>query len=145
MPGFGFLLGVALATRAARRGVARLVSRRALRDEEIDAYFGPLLRERGVRRDVTRWLRGVSARHTIEAAKRFAGFAGPVLLVWSKDDWLFRLPLGERLARAFPGARLRVIERSRAFVPEDRPDAVIEALRELLEAPAAAPPHDAVE
>src|SRR5712692_755090 len=47
---------------------------------ELDAIFSPLLHLPGVRRDMTRFLKAVSRRSTLDAAQTFSSFRHPVLL-----------------------------------------------------------------
>lgn len=75
-----------------------------------------------IRRDLVRFARGVSNRHTLAAAERFGAFERPVLVAWGADDVVFRRALAERLAAAFPQARLVSIPRARTFVMEDQPE-----------------------
>jgi len=90
--------------------------------EVLSSYFAPFVRDAGVRRDAAKVLRGVHKRHTLAAARSFSGFRRPVLIVWGEDDFVFFERDAERLARDFPDARLERVARSRAFVPEDRPE-----------------------
>jgi pimeloyl-ACP methyl ester carboxylesterase len=104
-------------------------ARRRVDDEVLDAYFAPLVRDAGVRRDLTRFWAQVSNRHTLEAARSFPSFRRPLLLVWGEDDLFFLKRYARRLERDFPDATLEFLENSRALVPEDRP----ERLAELIE------------
>ncbi len=88
----------------------------------LDGYFAPLIRDGGVRRDLTKAMRAVAGHHTLKAARAFPGFRKPVLIVWGADDFVFFKRDAERLRRDFPDARLVPVARSRAFVCEDRPE-----------------------
>jgi pimeloyl-ACP methyl ester carboxylesterase len=44
--------------------------------------------------------------------------------VWGADDPFFLSRYARRLQKDFPDARLRFVAGSRAFVPEDRPEAL---------------------
>lgn len=85
-----------------------------------EAYLRGVIGDASVRRDFQAVLRGISSRYTIEAAREFPEFERPVLLVWAEDDFFFPMSSAERLAGAFPGARLERVADSRAFVPIDR-------------------------
>jgi pimeloyl-ACP methyl ester carboxylesterase len=108
-----------------------MLVKRPLPREVSDAYVGPILRDAGVRRDATAFLRGIDKRETIAAAERFGAFDKPVLIAWAPEDRSFKLRYAERLAAAFPQARLVTIPDSRTFVPEDQPDRLAELIREL--------------
>ncbi len=85
-------------------------------------YYQGLMHSRGVRRDARKAVLGISSRYTLEAAEHFSGFDKPVLLAWGEDDEIFPVSFGERLARAFPDSRLRLVKNSKAFVSEDQPE-----------------------
>ena len=110
-----------LRARPAQRLLLATVSRRRYADEELDAYLAPLLRQPAIQRDAHRFLAAVSNRYTLDAARAFAGFRHPVLIVWGRSDLLFSPRLARRLQAAFPDATLEWAPRSRAFVPEDQP------------------------
>jgi len=127
-------LAWALRSRGAQRAFMRTVAHRRLDDATLDAYFGALLADAGVRRDAARFLAGVSKRYTLEAARGFAAFRRPVLLVWGEDDPFFPARLARRLQRAFPNAILEFVAGSRAFVPEDQPDVLARRIAEFMHA-----------
>ena len=103
-----------------------------------DAYVAPILRDAGVRRDTTAFLRGIDKRDTLAAAERFSAFDKPVLIAWSAEDKVFPLRYGERLAAAFPNARLETIADARTFSPEDQPERVAALIQAFVREHAAA-------
>jgi pimeloyl-ACP methyl ester carboxylesterase len=121
LPGFASLLGLVLRSKLARRKLFARLAWRCLDSRVARSYFTPIARSAGVRRDVTRVLRGIDNRYTLEAARSFSAFGKPVLVAWGDDDLIFPQGCAERLALAFPDARLERISRSRTLVPEDRP------------------------
>lgn len=121
-----------LRMRPAQRLLLKTVARRRMDEATLDAYFANLLSLPGVRWDLTRFLRQVSKRYTLEAAERFSGFRRPVLIVWGEDDVLFLSRYARRLSEDFPDARLRFLAGSRAFVPEDRPEALAAHIAEFV-------------
>jgi len=98
----------------------------------LDGYFAPFIRDSGVRRDVTKALRGVAGRHTLAAARAFPGFRKPVLIVWGEDDFVFSKRDAVRLQRDFPNARLELVARSRTLVCEDQPERLVASLADFL-------------
>lgn len=106
--------------KAVRRAVMKPLSSRPIPDDLVMRWV-EALRDRGVRRDLIRVLRGLSAEYTLAAAKRFAGFRKPVLIAWGTRDSFFPMAEAERLAAAFPEARLERIEGARTFVQFDEP------------------------
>jgi pimeloyl-ACP methyl ester carboxylesterase len=103
-----------------------------------DAYVAPILRDAGIRRDTTAFLRGIDKRDTLAAAEQFGAFDKPVLVAWAAEDKVFPLRYGERLAAAFPNARLETIADSRTFVPEDQPERLAQLIAAFVREPAAA-------
>ncbi len=99
-----------------------------------DAYVAPILRDAGVRRDTTKFLRGIDKRDTLAAAEKFGEFHKPVLVAWSAEDKVFPLRYGERLAAAFPNARFEAIADARTFSPEDQPERLVELIQEFVRA-----------
>lgn len=126
------LLALVLRARVAQRALLKTVAARRMDDATLDAYVASLIRDAGVRRDLARFLGSVSNRYTLEAARRFPDFRRPVLIVWGEDDLFFSTRLAGRLQRDFPDARLELVDRSRAFVPEDRPERLAELIAGFL-------------
>jgi pimeloyl-ACP methyl ester carboxylesterase len=98
--------------------------------EVMEGWTAPARRAE-IRADGRRFLRSVSNRQTLEAAEKLPSFEKPVLLAWAAEDKLFPLSLAERLAERFPNCRLEVIEGSRTFVSEDRPERLAELIGEF--------------
>ena len=121
-----------LKARRAQRLLVWTVARRRMDEATLDAYFASLLNDAGIRRDLTRFLRQVSNRYTLEAARAFPSFRRPVLIVWGEDDLFFLKRYARRLERDFPNATLRFLPNSRAFVPEDQPQRVAELVESFL-------------
>ena len=91
-------------------------------DRVLDSYLEPSRTDAGIRRDLTKFLTSISNRYTLEAAPKLANFDRPVLLAWDDEDRFFKWELAQRLAAAFPNARLEKIARSKTFIPEDQPE-----------------------
>jgi len=64
----------------------------------------------------------------------------PTLVIAGRDDFIFPPESQVELARAIPGARLRIVERSGHNAHAERPAEVMSAVRELLEVPIAPSP-----
>ncbi len=132
VPGFTAALAHTLRLPPVRRLLYASLARRRPDPAVLDAYFAPLIRDRGVRRDAAKVLRGVSNRATLEAARAFPAFRKPVLLAWGEDDPFFPIRDAERLQQAFPDARLERVARSRCFVSEDQPERLAELIADFL-------------
>lgn len=122
IPGAPFVLLQSMRAAAARRAPLAYgwVSKRA-DDELTRSWILPALESRAIRRELARFLVGISNRYTLQAAERFSEFANPVLVAWAPEDRFFKPRYGERLAGAFPDARLELIEDSYTFVAIDQP------------------------
>jgi pimeloyl-ACP methyl ester carboxylesterase len=98
------------------------VTKKPLDPAVVREWIAPGAAQAGVRRDLVKFLRGLSARHTLAAAEALPGFTRPVLVVWTPEDPSFPLSLGERLVKALPNARLELIADAHVFVSEDQPE-----------------------
>jgi pimeloyl-ACP methyl ester carboxylesterase len=138
VPGAIWLIAQSLRPRPARRLPLAFgwLSKRPLAREVSDAFLAPVLRDRRIRREVAAVLRGISPRHTEEAARHFGEFDKPVLLAWAPEDRFFKLRYAERLAEAFPNARLELIEDSYTYVPVDQPQRTAELIAAFAREPA---------
>jgi pimeloyl-ACP methyl ester carboxylesterase len=123
LPGAVWLIANALRPRPLRRLPFAFgwLSKRPLDAERSDAFMRPVLTSSEIRRELAAILRGIDARYTEGAAKRFGEFGRPVLLAWAPEDRFFKLRYAERLRAAFPDATLERIEDSYTFVPIDQP------------------------
>jgi pimeloyl-ACP methyl ester carboxylesterase len=106
---------------------------RRMPEDVSDDFVLPLARSRGLRRDVAKFLRGISPRLTMRASAAFSRFDRPVLVAWSKDDRLFSRRLADRLVKDFPKAKLELIDDAYTFSPLDQPKALAERIGTFLE------------
>ncbi|HEV7586288.1 MAG TPA: alpha/beta hydrolase [Solirubrobacteraceae bacterium] len=97
-------------------------------DALTDAWLEPARTSRAIRREIASILKGISSRHTLQAAERFGEFEKPVLIAWAPEDRFFKLRYAERMAAAFPQARLELIEDSYTFVSLDQPERTAELI-----------------
>jgi pimeloyl-ACP methyl ester carboxylesterase len=111
-------------------------TKRPIEDRILDAWLAPARRDAGIRRDIAALLRGAHPSHTLAAAERFGEFRKPVLVAWTPEDKFFPFEHGERLAAAFPDARLERIEDSRTFVSEDQPERTAQLIADFAREPA---------
>ena len=130
---FANFLAWTFRTHRAQRVLMATVSLRQADDAILDSYFASLLSgDMGIRRDVTKFLKRVSNRYTLEAARHFQEFQHPVLIVWGKNDIFFFANNARRLQQAFPHAILEFVAQSRAFVPEDQPVVLAQKIAEFV-------------
>lgn len=97
-----------------------------------DSYVLPVARDRNIRADLCRVVRGLDKRVSLAVARRFGEFQRPVLIAWSERDRFFPAAHAERLAGDFPDARLVWIPDSRTFSPEDQPTRLSAAIAEFV-------------
>jgi len=135
IPGFMWLMAQATRPPRVRRRIAKTLAKRIPDDIVLSSWFDPTLRDATVRRDFGRFLRSVNKRYTLEAAKTFASFEKPVLVAWGQDDIFFPRRDGERLAQAFPNARIERLADCRALVPEDQPEKLAALIAEFAATP----------
>lgn len=100
--------------------------------ELVESFVRPSIEDRGVRRDLKKFLRAISPRYTRRAAEQLPRFDKPVLIAWGRDDKFFPEELATRLAEILPNARLEWIDGARALVPQDQPDRLAELMRAFM-------------
>ncbi|MEA2375097.1 MAG: hypothetical protein QOD53_1560, partial [Thermoleophilaceae bacterium] len=84
--------------------------------KEVLASWTDPLADKDVRRDVTKVLRAIHKRHTLDAAERLGGFHRPTLVAWAAADKVFPLADAEKLVQLLPDARLRTVQDSLSFI-----------------------------
>jgi pimeloyl-ACP methyl ester carboxylesterase len=112
--------------------------KKPLEREISDSYVRPVISSSGVRRDATKFIKGIQPERLLSASGKLKTFDRPVLITWAADDRFFKLDLGRRLAAEFPKARFEVIEDSRTFVPEDQPERLVELIASFAREPVVA-------
>ena len=137
IPGSVYLIAQSLRPRAAHRlplAYGWIMKRRD--DALTTAWLEPARTSRAIRREVASILKGISPRYTLEAAEHFGEFRKPVLIAWAPEDRFFKLRYAERMAEAFPDARLELIEDSYTFVSLDQPERTAELISAFAREPA---------
>lgn len=132
VPGSAALLGQAMRLRPLQRSPAAFgwLTKSGFPGEIADSFIAPPRSNPGVRRDVAKVLRGIDKRHTLAAADDLPGWGGRSLVVWAREDRVFPLEHGRRLAGLL-SADLVEVEDSYSFIPEDQPARLAEAIREF--------------
>src|SRR5688500_6665583 len=62
------------------------LTKRPIPAASVTAWLAPGLTDKGVRRDLTRFVRSVHRRHTLAAVEHLAEFDRPALLAWADED-----------------------------------------------------------
>jgi pimeloyl-ACP methyl ester carboxylesterase len=104
-----------------------IVAKHPIDDEVLAEWVRPA-RDPGIRRDVVKFIRGISPAVTQTAARELAQVDAPVLLVWTPEDRCFPVSLAHRLVDTLRDARLVLVEDSFVFVAEDQPAALARAI-----------------
>jgi pimeloyl-ACP methyl ester carboxylesterase len=100
--------------------------------ETLRAYLQPLFATPEATRNLERWLAAMDDNsQTVEIEPLLRQLKAPTLIVWGTADVFFPLKWAYWLKDTIPSAR-KVIELNGAklFFPEERPEALVEALRE---------------
>jgi pimeloyl-ACP methyl ester carboxylesterase len=134
LPRLGPLLWKQLYRRSElRRHLLRVMSTPELLDERaVDVYWDRLGREGG-REAAYAMLQQMTRLDPLR--ERLGALDLPTLVVWGDRDALMPVDTGERLAGLIAGARMAVVEGCGHAVPEERPEVLVELVREHLDAP----------
>lgn len=120
--------GLALAAHSMRLPLAaRLpvtwgwMAKRPIPRDLLGDWFGPLRTSRGVRRDLTAFIRAIPGTDLAAAAAHLAAFHGPALVVWAGEDRVMPPAHASRLAACFADGRFVTVADSYTLVPLDQP------------------------
>jgi pimeloyl-ACP methyl ester carboxylesterase len=108
------------------------MAKHPLPDELMDRWFRPLQTQRGVRRDLRKYVTGARRGQMLEVCERLRGFERPTLVVWTPEDRVQRPEHGRRLAELLPDARLVEIADSYTLIMRDQPEAFASAVRDFV-------------
>ena len=130
----GYVPGALAVVGQTTRGRAMLTSPLAFgplalnhRPELYASWLEAARKDRKVRRDLKKVLRGIRPRYTEEAATKLGAFGGPALIVWADQDRFFPREHADRLAKIL-NAGVEEIGPSRTFIPLDQPRRLAEAV-----------------
>lgn len=134
IPGFVFVLAQALRLRWLRTSPLALgwLVKYPVDSTIVEGYVRPVIATAGVRHDVTKVLKGISSRYTLQAAAKFGSFRRPVLLAWAEEDRFFTMGYAKRLRSSFPNIQLQPIQDSATFVPEDQPEVLAQLIKAFI-------------
>lgn len=134
IPGGTFLLAQSLRVHALRRLPFTFgwMAKRPIPNEIFDAWFRPLQTQRGVRRDLAKYVHTLDKGDMLAAAERLRRFDRPALVVWAPEDRVNPREHGRRLAKLLPHGRLIEIADSYTLIPEDQPGELARAIRQFV-------------
>jgi pimeloyl-ACP methyl ester carboxylesterase len=118
---FTHAFGASMRRARVRRLFLRQVAHHRPSRQELNGYFDPL-RSRAVLRDAVKATAGLTKSATLAAAPAIGHFKGNVVLAWGTECRFFPLGHAQRLAVAFPDARVEPVPGSRTYVMLDAPD-----------------------
>jgi len=92
------------------------------------SWITGLCAERGVRRDVAKYVRTSDMTGLEQAARALASFDRPTLILWSREDKVMPFVHAERLAELIPDATLVEVDDAYTLLSLDCPDVVADHL-----------------
>jgi pimeloyl-ACP methyl ester carboxylesterase len=129
IPGALTLMSYTMRPRFARRlPIAYGWLAKRMPPEVEDAFVRPVMQDKGVRADLTGFLKAMDKRQLMATAERYREIGMPVLLAWGEDDRAFKISLAERMERDLPNATLVRIPDSYTFVSLDQPERLAEVI-----------------
>ena len=135
MPGGTFLLAQALRWHAVRRLPFTFgwMAKRPIPNELVDAWLRPLQTQRGVRRDLGKYVHTLDKGDMLAAAECLRHFDRPALVIWALEDRVMPPEHGRRLAELLPHGRLIEIADSYTLIPLDQPGELARAIRQFIQ------------
>ncbi len=135
MPGGTFLLAQALRMHALRRLPLTFgwMAKRPIPNEIVDAWLRPLQTQRGVRRDLSKYVHTLDKGDMLAVAERLRRFDRPALVVWAPEDRVNPPEHGRRFAELLPHGRLIEIADSYTLIPLDQPGELVRAIRQFVQ------------
>ena len=134
LPGGTFLLAQALRWHALRRLPVTFgwMAKRPIPAELIDAWLRPLQTQRGIRRDLSKYVHALDKADMLTAAEHLRSFDHPALVIWACEDRVMPPSHGRRLAELLPQGRLIEIADSYTLIPLDQPGELARAIRQFI-------------
>lgn len=100
------------------------MAKRPIPDADVDRWIEPLLHQREIRRDLTKYAANLDRNVLLQAAEDLRTFDRPALVVWAKEDRVMPPEHGRRLADLLPQGRLVELDDSYTLIPLDQPHAL---------------------
>jgi pimeloyl-ACP methyl ester carboxylesterase len=102
------------------------MAKRPIPKATMTSWITGIRHDRGVRRDVAKYVRTSDYHGLEEAAAALARFEQPTLVLWASEDKVMPPEHGRRLAEIIPNARHIEIDDAYTLLPLDQPDRVAE-------------------
>jgi pimeloyl-ACP methyl ester carboxylesterase len=110
------------------------MAKRPIPADVMASWITGIRRDRGVRRDVAKYVRTSDMQGLEEAAPHLAHFDRPTLVLWAAEDRVMPPEHGVRLAEIIPNARHVAVDDCYTLMPLDQPDVVADHVAELVKA-----------
>jgi pimeloyl-ACP methyl ester carboxylesterase len=135
LPGGLNVLAQPLRLRALRRVPFAFgwMTKRPVPHAVTDAWLRPMLTQRKIRHDLTKYVRTSKKGDLLVAAERLRSFDRPALVIWAKEDRVMPPAHGRRLAELLPNGRFMEIADSYTLLPEDQPGELARAIRQFIQ------------
>ena len=98
----------------------------------MDAWLRPMLTQKEIRRDLTRYLRACKKGDMLAAAELLRRFDRPALVIWAAEDRVMPPAYGRRFVELLPQGQLLEVADSYTLIPEDQPDVLARAIRQFI-------------
>ena len=140
IPGFVFEMAQPMRLKAFRNGPMAFghLAKHGFDQDVLEGWCRPGIRSSAIRRDIKKFLSELKPEYTLAAAAKLKRFDRPALIAWASEEKLFPLRYAERLASDLPNARLVNVTDSWAFIPEDQPGQLADAITSFVRETAAA-------
>jgi pimeloyl-ACP methyl ester carboxylesterase len=100
------------------------MAKRPIPHATMTSWITGIRTDRGVRRDVAKYVRTSDYNGLQEAATALERFDRPTLVLWASEDKVMPPEHGRRLAEIIPNARYTEIDDAYTLLPLDQPDRV---------------------
>lgn len=110
------------------------MAKRPIPHDLVLRWYGPLLTDPDIRRDLGAFLRSTRKDTYVEAAERLRSFDRPALVLWGAEDRMMPPRTGRRLAELLPYGRYEEVPDARTLIPFDNPRGLSLALRRFIAA-----------
>ncbi len=108
------------------------MAKRPIPAELVDAWLRPAQTQRGVRRDLSKYVHALDKGDMLAAAERLRSFDRPELVIWASEDRVMPPSHGRCLAELLPQGRLIEIADSYTLIPLDQPGELARAIRQFI-------------
>ncbi|MFE9562224.1 alpha/beta fold hydrolase [Streptomyces sp. NPDC006487] len=110
------------------------MAKRPIPHDLVLRWYGPLLTDPAIRRDLGAFLHATRKDTYVRAAERLRSFDRPALVLWGAEDRMMPPRTGRRLAGLLPYGVYEEVPDARTLIPFDNPQGLCEALRRFIAA-----------